>query len=432
MIEFLDRSDLSPQARQAIGQRLSNLPQFAELTSQAVPGPRADASLFDFSKPQVKTRTQVEAAALQKLTPDERRNVLFPSLIEDEPLTIEVATGKDGLSKGSVFQKDPETGKVTILQTPKEAEGSVEAQRKQADRLLELLDRPDVSPSGKKAIEQQLLNLPQFAGVAGQLPQDGASLFDFAEQKLTTTGTPREGTVFQTDPETGKITIIQQPDTLSPKERVFEDELTTEQQIEVVLGAGKGQTINVNVDTGEAEVPLTSAVETDVQKDVIEISDQIKEIVDLGDQFEDQFLTVPGRLRAGTAAAAEKFLTIPPAKTEAFLEKIGVVDKADEDLLKRRTEFLLPAYTILNERIKEITGAAVREGEEGRLGQSTVDPTKDGPTQFKAKRATVEAILRRQKKEKLILLSRGIAYNAENVNEIAWTPSLRARFLASR
>jgi hypothetical protein len=317
LIEFLDRSDLSPQARQAIGQRLSNLPQFAGITSQAVPGPRTDASLFDFSRPQAKTKAQIEAEAIQNLTPEERRDVLFPSLATDEPLSTEVATGDDGLSKGTVFQKDPGTGKITILQTPKEAEGTAEANKQQATRLLELLDRPDVTPGGKKAIEQQLLSLPQFAGVAGQLPQDGASLFDFADKKLTTTGTPREGTVFQTDPETGKITVVQQPDDLTPRERVFEEDLTPEQQISVVLGEGKGQTINVNVDTGEAEVPLTSTVESAVQKDVIDISDQIQEIVDLGEQFEDQFLTVPGRLRAGTAAAAEKFLTIPPAKTEA-------------------------------------------------------------------------------------------------------------------
>jgi hypothetical protein len=114
----------------------------------------------------------------------------------------------------------------------------------------------------------------------------------------------------------------------------------------------------------------------------------------------------------------DKWAAIPPSKTEAFLEKVGLVDKADAELISRKAAFMLPAYTILNETIKEITGAAVREGEEGRLGASTVDPTEDSPTQFRSKSKTVRKILVRQRKERAILLQRGLEYNKENVESI--------------
>jgi hypothetical protein len=305
----------------------------------------------------------------------------------------------------------------------------------QFERLQKLIKDADLTPQAREDIGRRLSQSPQLKGFQRE---GGASLFSFAEP-VKSVADQRAAAVAKlpTDqrqkvllpeltPEEkklGNIQVVQDPNNPGS---FIKAELTVDENGKIQLqslgaapeSATKAPSTNINVSTGMTREQLEKTVRSKTQLDVIELNDQIKEIQDLGENFETEFLTTGGALRAGASSKLEKFLNIPPATTEKALEKLGLVDKADKDFLTRRTSFLLPAYTILNERIKEITGAAVRKGEEGRLGQSTVDPTKDSPTQFRAKRQAVEDILLRQRKEKLILLARGLEYNTENVESI--------------
>jgi hypothetical protein len=135
------------------------------------------------------------------------------------------------------------------------------ASSQQADRLIEFLDRSDLSPQARDAIGKKLSSLPQFRGLRAQpqLPQKpGAeefpSLFDFTQPKRQIKGEFRPDTVTSTDPITGETKVLQQPQ--SARDQAFA-RLTPQEQ-ETVVQKGPGSTVNVSVDTGKEDVTKNS------------------------------------------------------------------------------------------------------------------------------------------------------------------------------
>ncbi len=298
---------------------------------------------------------------------------------------------------------------------------SSQGQQLQAQNLFQNLglQSQPITPSEQERFKIQREGIQQRADAAtatsGRFrPGESFGPVEVAKEGDGTNLQP--GTAFAVDQVTGLPKILQAPKTpLSPTAEIARstidalNKLSPEQRNKILLDrfSGQGRNVtNVTVSTGGGK--LTTSTQTEAEKAIFNISNNIAKIDSIIENFEPEFLTFAGQTRAGGTKFLERFLKIKPEDTEKFLESVGVVKKADPEFLKRFAAFMRPAFDELNRQIKEITGVAVREGEEGRIFKSTIHAGEDSPTTFLAKANDIKAFQQESLARALIWKERGL------------------------
>ena len=138
--------------------------------------------------------------------------------------------------------------------------------------------------------------------------------------------------------------------------------------VEVSRGPRNKPETNVTVNTGEK--PLDKTLVKDLQSTILKTDTQLDLLNDLGTQFDKDFLTVAGDIKAGVLTVSEKL-----GRDLSDTERAFITD---------RTTFLANTAENLNAYINAMSGAAVSEQEAKRLAiaQPTGD---DSPTEYLAK-----------------------------------------------
>lgn len=131
---------------------------------------------------------------------------------------------------------------------------------------------------------------------------------------------------------------------------------------------GKMAETNVSVMV-EGKQPLTKASQNVAQKEVMNMQDMLGRTNTLIDQFNRDYLTYGGKLRAYTSKEAEK---------------LGLrLSKKDSEFLGKRRVFIQGVERMFNVYRQEITGAAASVAELDRLKQSMLNADMS-PTEFEA------------------------------------------------
>lgn len=184
-----------------------------------------------------------------------------------------------------------------------------------------------VNPDGTKSI------VPEAAGVITFRPDKWETLTDAQERER---GLPTEGS-YQRHTLTDEIKAI----------------------------GGRGQTINVDVNSD-----FGTKAKGDLETSLIQSAENLAQLRTISGQFDSEFLTYVGKLKAGGATA---------------LDKLGIAPEAAQDYLDRYTQFTANSIDQLNNYIKQVTGAQMTIQEADRIRKGMPDAERDSPTQFKSK-----------------------------------------------
>jgi len=147
----------------------------------------------------------------------------------------------------------------------------------------------------------------------------------------------------------------------------------------------------VNVGTGVS--PLEKSTKGAVERQIEEIDDILLTLGEVDKLTQDDFLTYGGRLKAEGTKIGEK-ITGAELPSSEFLGNYSQWQMLSQDLyLKKR---------------KQITGVAARPEEAAEIAKAIPDPTKDSPSQFRAKQMLLQKILQKHKERLIKLRAIGI------------------------
>ena len=147
----------------------------------------------------------------------------------------------------------------------------------------------------------------------------------------------------------------------------------------------------VNVGTGAS--PLEKSTKGAVERQIEEIDDILLTLGEVDKLTQDQFLTYGGQLKAKGTKMGEKITGMELPSSE-FLGNYSQWQMLSQDLyLKKR---------------KQITGVAARPEEAAEIAKAIPDPTKDSPSQFRAKQMLLQNILQKHKERLVKLRAIGI------------------------
>lgn len=137
---------------------------------------------------------------------------------------------------------------------------------------------------------------------------------------------------------------------------------------------------------------LTKTVRNKVQGQILELETSLDRLAEIGDAFDEDFLTLQGRV--GRKIAQVK-------------DFVGISDKEDKELLSNYTDFRNNVDQFFNIYRKQITGAQASVQELNLLKESLLN-TSQTPAEFQASFKTAMDFLQRGLEAKKSLLSKGI------------------------
>jgi hypothetical protein len=148
---------------------------------------------------------------------------------------------------------------------------------------------------------------------------------------------------------------------------------------------------------------LTKPVQADLQKKVVNTTENIARLEAIGQQFDPAFMDIESRFGA--------------TKTK-WKEKLGMdVSPEEKAQLSRFSAFSRDAIENINSYIKEITGAQMSEKEADRIRKAMPDPGEgifdgDSPTEFKGKWRSAMKALKLSQARTTYLLKNGVTESA--------------------
>lgn len=246
-----------------------------------------------------------------------------------------------------------------------------DARRAQMNDMLKMW--PNLSAE-QRALAQ--LYPDQFAQQAfGSMgPQSAPTVETFYDEK---TGLPVKK---QWDPNSGQW--VTQGGTKTPDGTSLYVDPTTG---EVMFQSGEGVLPNGNQGLGRTTT-------NDIQKDIDDLEIQKSQVERIGQLYDPELLTIPGKVRG---------------KWAEYADKLGVSGPGDRAYLDKQTRFVNNVEQVFNLYRKDITGAAAALAELDRLKQSVIN-TDQSPTQFQASLGEFARALQRGLDIKKRLLAQGI------------------------
>jgi hypothetical protein len=157
------------------------------------------------------------------------------------------------------------------------------------------------------------------------------------------------------------------------------------QRLDALLIPSGGVTVNVGPQD------IETATKTKLEKDIIELENNVAAFDEIEGTLEDSFLRLKGWAKAGLQKQAEIF---------------GIPINAE--FLGRRSVFQQRAQSAFLKWRKFITGVAGGPQELKEIAKSFPDPSKNSPTEFRAKLNSAREITRRAIRRMKILRARGI------------------------
>lgn len=290
------------------------------------------------------------------------------------------ARGVQQKIKLSMFQKHVET-----LQRPDLTEEQKAPVLKNAQLIAEDLGLPEEVVAG-------YLNMPSaqptFQSKVGREFSDRSALvrqFGEGSPEVQQFDKTAAGTQKQTTGEFERLNAIPEAER-SPEVKARLAKLTA---------PAAGITIH-NIPPGN--VPATTTTLNDLQKKVMEADAGISQLETNLANFDAQFATVGGKLKAGGIALGEK---------------LGIKQSGpNKEYLDRFETFRSGALNTINEYIKNITGAAMSNAEADRIRKGMPDPGEkifdgDSATQYKAKLERVMKELRIKRRKAMYQMRNG-------------------------
>lgn len=152
---------------------------------------------------------------------------------------------------------------------------------------------------------------------------------------------------------------------------------------------GGGTTVNV----GTGASPLEKSTKGAVERQIEEIDDILLTLGEVDKLTQDEFLTYGGRLKAGGTKMGEK---------------ITGMEMPGSDFLGSYSQWQMLSQDLYLKKRKQITGVAARPEEAAEIAKAIPDPTKDSPSQFRAKQMLLQNVLQKHKERLVKLRAIGI------------------------
>lgn len=307
---------------------------------------------------------------------------------------------------GDIRERDERLAQEEAAKQEKAASLAQKIKLKVLDTSLQALQRPDLTEEQRTAIADDVVKLgddlgvdvspflsipaaqPAFQSKVGKEFSDRSALvrqFGEGSPEVQSFDKTAAGTQKQTTGEFERLNAIP-PEQRSPEVKARLAKLTAP--------AG-GITIQ-NIPPGN--VPATTTTLNDLQKKVMEADAGISQLETNLENFDAQFATVGGKLKAGGIAFGEKLGIKQSGQNKEYLDKFET--------------FRSGALNTINEYIKNITGAAMSNAEADRIRKGMPDPGEkifdgDSATQYKAKLQRVMKELRIKRRKAMYQMRNG-------------------------
>src|SRR5574343_922128 len=143
--------------------------------------------------------------------------------------------------------------------------------------------------------------------------------------------------------------------------------------IEVDLGDGKVVRVGGN---GQTDTGLQKTTANQVEKDLLQQSGTLSELIDVSKAFKPEYQTWEGQMKAGWIGVKEKLQSV-----------FGQLPEDQKSWYQDMSSYVAKAGKLMAESYHEVAGAALTETERKRYYKALIDVEKDSPTQAKQKRA---------------------------------------------